>query len=293
MGKPLESRAAAMPPEEAKKKAAAAASAEEPEDDVEMSFLDHLRELRTRLVRALWGFIPGMALAWVMREEILQFLAEPYMHAFRSLGQGEPTLHFGNPADMFVNYMMIALICGGIFGSPWAFYQGWLFIAPGLYRSERRKAIPFVLLSTIFFVGGAFFGYRFVLPPAFDALLSFAGQVGGLRIQPTIMINEYLDFSLRMLLALGITFEVPIVIGFVSYIGLVNWKQLLEFSRWWVVIAAVLAAVLTPSGDAPTMMLVLTPLVALYYVAILFAFLVGPKPPAPTKDDEPEGKAAA
>jgi sec-independent protein translocase protein TatC len=233
-------------------------------------------------VRSVWGFIPGMGLAWYLREEILQFLADPYMHAYRTLGQGEPTLHFGNPADMFVNYMMIALICGGIFGSPWAFYQAWLFIAPGLYRSERAKAIPFVLLSTIFFVGGAFFGYAFVLPPAFDALLSFAGQVGGLRIQPTIMINEYLDFSLRMLLALGVTFEVPIVIGFLAYLELVNWRQLLAFSRWWVVIAAVIAAVLTPSGDAGTMMLVLGPLVILYYVAIGFAWLVGPKPPAET-----------
>lgn len=292
MGKPVEKRIAPPPPEAAKGPAKTT-DADDPEDDIEMSFLDHLRELRTRLVRALWGFIPGIAVAWVFREEILQFLADPYMNAFRSLGQGEPTLHFGNPADMFVNYMMIALICGGIFGSPWAFYQAWLFIAPGLYRSERRKAIPFVLLSTIFFVGGAFFGYRFVLPPAFNALLSFAGQVGGLRIQPTIMINEYLDFSLRMLLALGITFEVPIVIGFVSYIGLVNWKQLLAFSRWWVVIAAVLAAVLTPSGDAPTMLLVLAPLVLLYYVAILFAFLVGPKPPAETKDEPDEGEATA
>lgn len=292
MGKPLESRVAPIAPEEADKKIDTS-SDEEPEDDVEMTFLDHLRELRTRLVRALWGFIPGIGVAWVLREEILQFLADPYMHAFRTLGMGEPTLHFANPADMFVNYMMIAIVCGSILGSPWAFYQAWLFIAPGLYRSERRKAIPFVGLSTIFFVGGAFFGYRFVLPPAFDALLSFGGTVGGLRIQPTIMINEYLDFALRMLLALGITFEVPIVIGFLSYVGLVNWRQLWEFSRWWVVIAAIIAAVLTPSGDAPTMLLVLTPLVALYYVAIGFAFIVGPKPPPKTPSDDDEKKAAA
>jgi len=289
VGKPVENRVVAAVPPAAKKGAAPDPAEHDPEDDVEMTFLDHLRELRTRLVRSMWGFIPGMAVAWYLREPILEFLASPYMHAYRSLGQGEPTLHFGNPADMFVNYMMIALICGGIFGSPWAFYQAWLFIAPGLYRSERAKAIPFVLLSTIFFVGGAFFGYAFVLPPAFDALLSFAGQVGGLRIQPTIMINEYLDFSLRMLLALGVTFEVPIVIGFMAYIGLVNWKQLLNFSRWWVVIAAVIAAVLTPSGDAGTMMLVLVPLVVLYYVAILFAWLVGPKPPEEPKSEEPEG----
>lgn len=259
----------------------------DPEDDVEMSFMDHLRELRTRLVRSLWGFGPGMAVAWVYREEILNFLAAPYVHSIRALNIGEPTLHFANPADMFVNYMMIALVCGGIFGSPWAFYQAWMFIAPGLYRSERARAIPFVVLSTIFFVGGAFFGYAVVLPPAFDALLSFGGQVGDLRIQNTIMINEYLDFSLRMLLALGITFEVPIVIGFISAMGLVNWKQLVAFGRWWLVIAAVAAAILTPSGDAPTMLLVLIPLVALYYLAIIFAWMVGPKPPVEEKPETP------
>lgn len=259
----------------------------DPEDDIEMSFMDHLRELRTRLVRSLWGFGPGIAIAWVFREEILNFLAAPYVHAIRNLNIGEPTLHFANPADMFVNYMMIAMVCGGIFGSPWAFYQAWMFIAPGLYRSERAKAIPFVLLSTIFFVGGAFFGYGVVLPPAFDALLSFGGQVGDLRIQNTIMINEYLDFSLRMLLALGITFEVPIVIGFISAMGLVNWKQLVAFGRWWLVIAAVAAAILTPSGDAPTMLLVLLPLVALYYLAIIFAWMVGPKPPPEEKPETP------
>lgn len=259
----------------------------DPEDDIEMSFMDHLRELRTRLVRSLFGFGPGIAVAWTFREEILSFLAAPYIGAYRALGIGEPTLHFANPADMFVNYMMIAIICGGIFGSPWAFYQAWMFIAPGLYRSERAKAIPFVLLSTLFFVGGAFFGYAVVLPPAFDALFSFSGSVGDLRIQPTIMLSEYLDFALRMLLALGITFEVPIVIGFISAMGLVNWKQLVAFGRWWLVIAAVIAAILTPSGDAGTMLLVLIPLVALYYLAIIFAWMVGPKPPVEPKPETP------
>jgi sec-independent protein translocase protein TatC len=254
----------------------------EPEDDIEMTFIDHLRELRKYVVRALWGFIPGIVIAWMYREEILEFLTLPYVDAIRHLDIGPPQLHFSNPADLFVAYMMIAVVCGGIIGSPWAFAQIWSFIAPGLYRREKQLALPFVLLSTVFFVGGAFFGYAFVLPPAFTALFSFAGRLPGLdlTLQPTIMVNEYLDFSLRMLLALGITFEVPIVIGFISFAGLVNWRQLLAFSRWWVVISAVLAAVLTPSGDAGTMMLVLVPLVVLYYIGVLFAYLFGPKAPA-------------
>ncbi len=281
--KKLPSEAPELDPKHAKEPAAAEKKPADvdPEDDVEMTFIDHLRELRKYVVRALWGFLPGIVVAWLYREEILEFLTMPFVVAYRELNIGDPQLHFSNPADLFVAYMMISVVCGGIIGSPWAFAQVWSFIAPGLYRREKRLALPFVLLSTVFFVGGAFFGYAFVLPPAFTALFSFAGPLPefDLRLQPTIMVNEYLDFSLRMLLALGITFEVPIVIGFISFAGLVNYRQLMHFSRWWIVISAVLAAILTPSGDAGTMMLVLVPLVVLYYLGVLFAYLFGPRPP--------------
>lgn len=259
----------------------------DPEDDVEMSFMEHLVELRKYLVRSVWGFIPGIIIAWLYREEILIFLAYPFVHAYEELHLGQAQLHFANPADLLVQYMLIAIVCGGLFGSPWAFAQLWQFISPGLYRREKLMAIPFVLMSTVFFVGGAFFGYYFVLPPAFTALLSFAGDLtsvglGGsaLRLEPTIMIDQYIEVALRLLIALGVTFEEPILIGFISYIGLVNWKQLLEFSRWWVVIASVVAAILTPTPDIATMMLVMVPLVLLYYLGILFAYFVGPTPPS-------------
>jgi sec-independent protein translocase protein TatC len=260
---------------------------EEPEDDVEMSFMEHLVELRKYLIRSVWGFIPGIIIAWIYREEILLFLAYPFLHAYQELHLGQAQLHFANPADLLVQYMLIALVCGGLFGSPWAFAQLWAFISPGLYRREKLMAIPFVVMSTIFFVGGAFFGYWFVLPPAFTALLSFAGDLndlglgtaGTLRLEPTIMIDQYIEVALRLLIALGVTFEEPILIGFISYIGLVNWRQLLDFSRWWVVIASVVAAVLTPTPDIATMMLVMVPLVLLYYLGILFAYLFGPKVP--------------
>ncbi len=275
----------------AAQKAAAAGkkpkSGDDPEDDVEMSFMEHLVELRKYLVRSVWGFIPGIIVAWLYREEILIFLAYPFVHAYEELHLGQAQLHFANPADLLVQYMLIALVCGGIFGSPWAFAQLWQFISPGLYRREKMMAIPFVFMSTLFFVGGAFFGYWFVLPPAFTALLSFAGDLtdvglggaGALRLEPTIMIDQYIEVSLRLLIALGVVFEEPILIGFISYIGLVNWRQLLEFSRWWVVIASVVAAILTPTPDIATMMLVMVPLVVLYYLGILFAYLFGPKAP--------------
>lgn len=274
----------------------------DPEDDVEMSFFDHLRDLRKRFIYALYGIVPGVALAAYFAGDILTFLTRPFLEAYRNTDLGEPSLHIASPADGFVAQISIALVCGAIFASPWIFYQAWAFVAPGLYRRERRLALPFVVFAGLFFIAGAFFGYQFVLPPAFQALLAFTGTIDSslieaeLTVTPTIMVLDYLDFALRMLLALGITFEVPIVIGFLAWIHVVNWRQLVGFSRWWVVISAVLSAVLTPSGDAGTMMLVLLPLVVLYYVAIAIAFVVGPRPPKdppPVTGDAPPPKVAA
>lgn len=290
MGKPLD----ASKVEEAVKKKSAEV---DPEDDIEMTFFEHLGELRNRLVKSLWAFIPGIAVAWYFKEQLLSLLTRPLITAWHQLDLGAPQLHFANPIDPFVAYMKIAVVCGLMFGSPWAFWQLWQFIAPGLYRRERRLALPFVIASTLFFVGGAFFGYLFVFPLAFETFLGFAGMLpeSELRIQPTIMMGEYLDFSVRMLLAFGITFEVPVVISFLSFAGLVNWKQLLGFARWWIVISAVIAALLTPP-DVGSQMLMLVPLVVLYFFSILLAWLFGPKVPpavvakvADEGDDEDEG----
>jgi sec-independent protein translocase protein TatC len=283
MGKP----SAVLPPPEAKKKPE---GAPDPEDDVEMSFFEHLGELRNRLVKALYGIVPGVVLAWSFKERLLDLLTAPLVDAWRRLNLGDPQLHFANPIDPFVGYLKIAVVCGLIFGSPWAFWQLWQFVAPGLYRSERRLALPFVIASTLFFVGGSFFGYLFVFPLAFETFLGFAGMLpsSDIRLQPTLMMGEYLDFSVRMLLAFGITFEVPVVVSFLSFAGIVNWKQLLGFTRWWIVISAVVAALLTPP-DVGSQMLMLVPLVVLYLVSIVLAWLFGPKPPP----DEPAKEEAA
>ena len=162
-----------------------------------------------------------------------------------------------------------------------------MFIAPGLYAREKRFAFPFVLASSLFFAGGAFFGYAVVFPLGFETLLSLGGMLptGDLRVQPTIMITEYLSFATRMLLAFGVVFEVPVVIAFLAIAGIVNWKQLIDFGRWWVVIASVIAAILTPP-DVGSMLMMLVPLIALYYLGVLVAFLLGPKP---DKEEEEAG----
>lgn len=258
---------------------------DDPTDDVPMTIWEHLRELRTRLIRSLLAMIPTSMIAWEYKEQLLSFLVAPLTQAWRSLGLGEPTLHFANPVDPFIAYMQIAFVVGFIGASPYIFYQVWMFIAPGLYAREKRYALPFVLASTIFFAGGAFFGYAVVFPLGFETLLSLGGMLptGDLRVQPTIMITEYLGFATRMLLAFGVVFEVPVVISFLALAGVVNWKQLIGFGRWWVLIASIIAAVLTPP-DVGSQLMMLVPLVVLYYAAVLVAFFIGPKPDG--DDDE-------
>jgi sec-independent protein translocase protein TatC len=261
----------------------------DPADDEPMTIWEHLRELRTRLIRSLLALIPTTMIAWEFKEQLLSFLVKPLTKAWISLGMGEPTLHFANPIDPFIAYMHIAVIVGFIGASPFIFYQGWMFIAPGLYQREKVYAIPFVLASSLFFAGGAFFGYAVVFPMGFETLLALGGMLptGDLRVQPTIMITEYLAFATRMLLAFGVVFEVPVVISFLALAGIVNWKQLISFGRWWVVIAAVIAAVLTPP-DVGSMLMMLVPLIVLYYAAVVIAYFLGPKP---DKEEEEASEA--
>ena len=145
-----------------------------PEDDLEMGFFEHVGELRTRLVRAVVGAIPTIFLAWVWKQEILELLLRPWIEAWERLGLGRPTIHFSGPVDMFVIYLKNSVIAGLILASPWVFWQVWGFISPGLYRRERRMAIPFVLASTLFFVGGVAFGYVVVFPEGFRTFLEYA-----------------------------------------------------------------------------------------------------------------------
>jgi len=253
-----------------------------PEDDEAMTVLEHLGELRTRLIRALLGTLPAMIIAWEYRAELLAFLMEPFSIAYRRLGLGDKAvLNYSNPPEMFTTYMRISIVCGFMLSAPWVFYQVWAFIAPGLYRRERLFAIPFVLASTVFFAGGAFFAYQALMPSMYETLLGMGGDISsGLVVQPMMMITENISFATQILLAFGVVFEVPVVVTFLALAGLVNWRQLLTFGRYWAVIAAFLSAVLTPTPDAGSMLLMLVPLVTLYYFSVLLAFFFGPKPDA-------------
>ncbi|MDO9018067.1 MAG: twin-arginine translocase subunit TatC [Deltaproteobacteria bacterium] len=194
-----------------------------------------------------------------------------------------PQVHFPDPTSAFVVYLKIAAIGGFVLALPVVFYQLWMFIAPGLYAKEKRVVLPLVFFSTVFFLAGSLFGYHFVFPVGYAWFLGFSGKVGNTAVTviPTLMMDEYLSFTSQMLLAFGVVFELPLFIFFLSLVGLVTWRQLLSFSRYFTVIAFILAAVLTPSTDVYSQVMLGLPLIALYFVAVFLAYLFGPKEAKP------------
>lgn len=247
-----------------------------PEEELQMSFFDHLDELRQRLIKSLYPFIPAFIAAWIYREEVFSFLVIPLNKAYISMGMGTPKLHFASPVDPMVVYLKQSGIVGLLLASPWVFWQIWSFIAPGLYASEKRMVLPFVFASTMCFSIGGLFGWFYIFPPTFSTLMDFSGQLPGgvVEIEPTLMMGEYVSFVAQMLFVFGLTFEVPVIIVFLSLTGIVTSKQLIKFGRWWLVVASVLSAILTPTQDALSMLLLLVPLVGLYYIAVGFAYFI-------------------
>ncbi len=249
---------------------------QEPESDVQMTFFEHLDELRTRLVRSLIPFLPAFVIAWIFREQVFTLLVIPLNKAWHSMGLGAPKLHFASPVDPMVVYLKQSAIVAFLGSSPWVFYQFWCFVSPGLYDREKRLVLPFVFASTICFTIGGLFGWFYIFPPTFETLMDFAGQLpgGAVEIEPTLMMGEYVSFVAQMLMVFGITFEVPVVIVFLSLAGMVNHKQLLGFGRWWLVVSSIIAAVLTPTQDALSMLLLLVPLVGLYYISVAITYFI-------------------
>lgn len=250
------------------------------EPEQKMTFWEHLEELRRRLIRAVIAYVVGVCIAWSYRDEILAWLWQPFAESWKAQGiPGEPTLNFAAPSDAFMAYMKLSLMGGLLIAAPVIFYQLWSFIAPGLYAKEKKYVIPFVFFSTVLFVGGGLFGWRIAFPITFDYFLGLAGMAkdAGLAIQPVVMMGEYLDFVRQLLLAFGIVFELPLVILFLSMAGVVNWLQLLRFGRWFVLLAFIVGAVLSPP-DATSQIVMAVPLCILYFASIVLAYFFGQRP---------------
>jgi sec-independent protein translocase protein TatC len=243
----------------------------EPENEVKLSFMDHLRELRKRLTRAIIGIVIGMAVVGGFVEQIFHRLMQPVLD---SLPEKQRALHYTSYIEPLMVYLKVALY-GGIFVAvPWVLYQLWQFIAPGLYRKEKKVVVPFLVSGTALFYAGAVFCYFVIFPAAFPAMAAFATDPS---LSPVLTMSEQLSLVLGMLLGFGIVFEVPVVIAFLAMIGLVNWRWLAKYRRIAIVVNVTLAAIITPTGDPLNLAFMAVPLILFYEIGIILARVLGKK----------------
>lgn len=246
------------------------------DEDRMMTFWEHLEELRKRIIYMAIAFAGGGAAAWHFRERILVWLTAPFVTAWNaSKVGGQASLHFPAPHALFVAYVKLALLGGFVLSLPILLYQLWAFISPGLYSREKRFALPFVVSSCGLFAGGAWFGWKFAFPAAFQYLLSFSGPVGtAITVQPSVMIDEYIAFVSQMLLAFGAVFELPVLVFFLSVANVITYRTLIRFARVFIVVAFVISAVITPP-DPLSQLILAVPLCLLYFFSIGVAWLFG------------------
>src|SRR5712664_2865391 len=227
-----------------------------------MTFFEHLSELRKRIIYSLYAIGVGAFIGVYVSKYIINWIIRPIIKALTE-AHLDPTLVYTHPAGYLNTYITLGVYIGIVLASPVVLYQIWLFVAPALYKHER-SAITGFLFSTVFlFLSGIAFGYFVTLPYVLRFLVSFKGPV-----VPMISINEYFDLILMILLGLGLVFELPILIFFLSLFGIVTPKFLWQNFRYAILIIAVVAAIITPTPDAQTMLIFMLPMVALYFVGI-------------------------
>jgi sec-independent protein translocase protein TatC len=234
----------------------------------QMTFFEHLIELRKRIINSLVSIAVGAMIGWVVAPHFVNWITRPMIKA---LGDAhlDQKLVYTHPAGYLNLLITLSIYLGLVIASPWILYQIWLFVAPALYKHER-SAITGFLFSTVFlFLSGIAFGYFIMLPYILRFLISFQGPV-----VPLISINEYFDLILMILLGLGLVFELPILIFFLSLFGIVTPKFLLQNFRYAILIIAIVAAIITPTPDATTMLIFMAPMVGLYFLGVGVSWVV-------------------
>ena len=235
-----------------------------------MSFLDHLEELRKRLVYSIIAVAAGFFLCWGYAENIFALMQKPIMDALHRNGMPEKLVYL-NPTEPFNLYLKIGFMAGLFVASPVVLYQLWLFISPGLYRNEKKYVFPFMISTVSLFLAGGLFGYKMVYPAALDFLIGY-----GKQFQPMITIGEYTDLFLTIIIGLGAIFEMPILVFFLALMGIVSPGWMWRNVRYSILVIFVIAAIVTPTPDIVNMCVFAAPMVALYIVSIGVAYLVHP-----------------
>lgn len=234
-----------------------------------MSFLEHLDELRKRIIQICLGIVAGVVLGFFFIDRIFAFLMAP---AKAALPAGT-TLIYTQPGEAFSLYITVSLISGAVIAAPYIMYQVWMFIAPGLYSNEKRLAIPFVLFSTLGFLAGAAFNHYV----AFRFIMTFFASFNSIDLRFMPKLSDVFGLYTKMLLGIGIVFQMPTVVFFLAKMRMVTAKFLAKQFKYAILLIFVTAAVITPTGDPVTLMIFAAPMILLYGLSIAVAWIVVPR----------------
>ncbi|MEA2328712.1 MAG: sec-independent protein translocase protein TatC [Thermoanaerobaculia bacterium] len=241
---------------------------EAPDADLpKMSFLDHLEELRKRLIVSIIAIFVAFLACWNFADRIFALIQAPLT---KFLPPGDQKLAYTRLTEPFFLYMKVAFFAAIFVASPILMWQVWRFISPGLYKRERRYAAPFIIFATLFFVLGGYFGYRVILP----GTCKFFVETGK-EFKQMIKVDEYFSFASTIVLASGAVFETPILIFFLARLGIVTPHFLLQKSKYAIVLSFVIAAIVTPTPDMVTQSFLAVPMIALYFLGVGVAFAFG------------------
>lgn len=246
-------------------------SAPEEEAGGAMTFFEHLSELRKRIIYSLYAIGIGAFVGVYVSKYVINFIIRPIIKALTE-AHLNAELVYTHPAGYLNTYITLGVYIGIVLASPVVLYQIWLFVAPALYKHERSAVTGFVFSTVFLFLSGIAFGYFVTLPYILRFLVSFQGPISSIR--PMITVNEYFDLVLLILLGLGLVFELPILIFFLSYFGIVTPKFLWKNFRYAILIIAVVAAIVTPTPDAMTMLIFMAPMIGLYFLGIVVSSIV-------------------
>lgn len=237
-----------------------------------MSFVEHLEELRTRILRALLGLVGAFLFSMFFTKELWRIVSEPAVAALTHLGVNPPELVAISPMEQFnIIWLKMPLLVSVFLGSPFVLYQVWGFISPGLYKREKRWAVPFIACTAGLFIFGGCFAYFVAFRYGIEFLLGIGRDV---NVRPMVSIDQYFDLFVNVTLGVGLVFEMPVIIFFLTLLRLASPRFLLRHSRYAILGIVVIAAVVTPTPDIFNMMIFAIPMVALYFVGLFASFLL-------------------
>ena len=238
-----------------------------------MSFLEHLEELRTRLLNSVYGVGAAFAACIYFTPAIWQIIRQPYVKAMAINGIPDAKLLQLSPTEAFsILWVKLPVLCAIFLSSPWLLYQIWSFISPGLYKNERRWAGPFIVGSALLFILGGMFAYYIAFPLGLGFLLGIGG--GDMGVQVGVTLSEYFDLFFNVTLGMGIVFELPILIFILALLRVVTPQFLVRNSRYAIMLIVIAAAIITPTPDVINLMLISVPMVLLYFTGVFAAYVL-------------------